>query len=1050
MGRRTGFAVGQVGTALLLLTVSALLLTPLDAGKPRDEKRGRWRRPPPPPGTAGTKLFHNEDDTLSWDNDELTRIQSLHLQDFSSVEDYLKSPNLAHYLALHPVEALHMTVAINLVFIGFQGDGSNKLDVNSDELMSWFRHVDHVLPHTRIALSELSCSTDAGHCAGTANASLPPSPLPSFVHLNMSCNVVAIQKGEVLAIFERAIAAFSRPMDPDHETGDQQVDALKLEPFIDSFITALGLDRGYTVLVVNPKWSASLPSYAYRLGFSDYELQLLNQQASMPELQPHQAAAKWGREPSPPMYASRHTHTGQGFYTGKKFQVTDLQSVSSSWAKAAAQYLSELEDFQRRVIKLLGPKTKGTAALMRAATLLQGHAELSQLLLATLKLAPEHLHNPRFRATHPLEDCPTPLWVSKTRWLLLDLTARRTDWGPALGGDGVVTHNTLPDVSYAFAETEEKRADKRLSKEDNESELELKNKLSIMRNQRLAQVANQQQHAKQLHVGQHLVHGLAPGEAPADQLLDPDGNPVGAGGSSSQEAQEEVDRHHQEALLQAELNVYEEFATVHCAGRINPPIVCVEAQEAVLDLKHTLEVMTKGSGNKMLLNPDHHWDIFGVEMDDEQTSATYSAAKDVFFSELSNVLSRGLRHVVAPPSATWHHRGYLHDTASPFAHKVHFTIYTIQDTSRVLGPWRLRGVHFDLEAFKQQLSRLAMPHQAFSFNQVTLNMLDDPVLAGAFAVSLRTSFLQVPHAVSDPVENEALYLDSRELALRLRQRFDMVNTRRVGSLDPHALLEVPVFVFELDRDVPVLIDEHYNARALEDLVVIVQNAANQDEHPTGMMCDGILLQRPLSPLKHALSAVVQHLGGVLPPHLGYNPGRKVVQHDWLWSVGAHPLSWTSWGGHYSQMHIDALHRSYILDAIDSSVDLVNSGIALLQSVAPVPETHQRISSMKSELQQLLQQFAQVVNVWRAMVAHGAVLEYHAAAEIITTSETLARTFVQHCRKVLADLHPHHCAARVGGLPRLLIIAIYGTSTTAGLAVASVLVLPLFKRKAKSI
>eukprot|EP00879_Flechtneria_rotunda_P013168 GHRR01013753.1.p1 GENE.GHRR01013753.1~~GHRR01013753.1.p1 ORF type:complete len:943 (+),score=342.78 GHRR01013753.1:553-3381(+) len=942
-----------------------------------------------------------------------------------------------------------MTVAINLVFIGFQGDGSNKLDVNSDELMSWFRHVDHVLPHTRIALSELSCSTD-GHCAGTANASLPPSPLPSFVHLNMSCNVVAIQKGEVLAIFERAIAAFSRPMDPDHETGDQQVDALKLEPFIDSFITALGLDRGYTVLVVNPKWSASLPSYAYRLGFSDYELQLLNQQASMPELQPHQAAAKWGREPSPPMYASRHTHTGQGFYTGKKFQVTDLQSVSSSWAKAAAQYLSELEDFQRRVIKLLGPKTKGTAALMRAATLLQGHAELSQLLLATLKLAPEHLHNPRFRATHPLEDCPTPLWVSKTRWLLLDLTARRTDWGPALGGDGVVTHNTLPDVSYAFAETEEKRADKRLSKEDNESELELKNKLSIMRNQRLAQVANQQQHAKQLHVGQHLVHGLAPGEAPADQLLDPDGNPVGAGGSSSQEAQEEVDRHHQEALLQAELNVYEEFATVHCAGRINPPIVCVEAQEAVLDLKHTLEVMTKGSGNKMLLNPDHHWDIFGVEMDDEQTSATYSAAKDVFFSELSNVLSRGLRHVVAPPSATWHHRGYLHDTASPFAHKVHFTIYTIQDTSRVLGPWRLRGVHFDLEAFKQQLSRLAMPHQAFSFNQVTLNMLDDPVLAGAFAVSLRTSFLQVPHAVSDPVENEALYLDSRELALRLRQRFDMVNTRRVGSLDPHALLEVPVFVFELDRDVPVLIDEHYNARALEDLVVIVQNAANQDEHPTGMMCDGILLQRPLSPLKHALSAVVQHLGGVLPPHLGYNPGRKVVQHDWLWSVGAHPLSWTSWGGHYSQMHIDALHRSYILDAIDSSVDLVNSGIALLQSVAPVPETHQRISSMKSELQQLLQQFAQVVNVWRAMVAHGAVLEYHAAAEIITTSETLARTFVQHCRKVLADLHPHHCAARVGGLPRLLIIAIYGTSTTAGLAVASVLVLPLFKRKAKSI
>lgn len=75
-----------------------------------------------------------------------------------------------------------------------------------------------------------------------------------------------------------------------------------------------------------------------------------------------------------------------------------------------------------------------------------------------------------------------------------------------------------------------------------------------------------------------------------------------------------------------------------------------------------------------------------------------------------------------------------------------------------------------------------------------------------------------------------------------------------------------------------------------------------------MMCDGILLQRPLSPLKHALLAVLQHLGGILPPHLGYNPSRQVVQHDWLWSVGGHPLSWTSWGGKYSQMHIDALHR----------------------------------------------------------------------------------------------------------------------------------------------
>jgi hypothetical protein len=38
------------------------------------------------------------------------------------------------------------------------------------------------------------------------------------------------------------------------------------------------------------------------------------------------------------------------------------------------------------------------------------------------------------------------------------------------------------------------------------------------------------------------------------------------------------------------------------------------------------------------------------------------------------------------------------------------------------------------------------------------------------------------------------------------------------------------------------------------------------------------------------------------------PRRKILTTDWLWSVGAHPLSWTSTGTAYSQLHIDALHR----------------------------------------------------------------------------------------------------------------------------------------------
>lgn len=45
---------------------------------------------------------------------------------------------------------------------------------------------------------------------------------------------------------------------------------------MDGFVAALGLDGGYTLLVLNPKWSPSLPSYGYRLGFSEQELALLH------------------------------------------------------------------------------------------------------------------------------------------------------------------------------------------------------------------------------------------------------------------------------------------------------------------------------------------------------------------------------------------------------------------------------------------------------------------------------------------------------------------------------------------------------------------------------------------------------------------------------------------------------------------------------------------------------------------------------------------------------------------------------------------------------
>ena len=39
--------------------------------------------------------------------------------------------------------------------------------------------------------------------------------------------------------------------------------------------------------------------------------------------------------------------------------------------------------------------------------------------------------------------------------------------------------------------------------------------------------------------------------------------------------------------------------------------------------------------------------------------------------------------------------------------------------------------------------------------------------------------------------------------------------------------QVPVFIFQLQRDTPVLIDEHYSAKALESMILVVMTSARQ-------------------------------------------------------------------------------------------------------------------------------------------------------------------------------------------------------------------------------
>ncbi len=50
-----------------------------------------------------------------------------------------------------------------------QGDGNARIHLDEMTLTEWFSHIDHLMPHTRISLADLSCLDD-GELPGRAAA----------------------------------------------------------------------------------------------------------------------------------------------------------------------------------------------------------------------------------------------------------------------------------------------------------------------------------------------------------------------------------------------------------------------------------------------------------------------------------------------------------------------------------------------------------------------------------------------------------------------------------------------------------------------------------------------------------------------------------------------------------------------------------------------------------------------------------------------------------------------------------------------------------------
>ncbi|GAX80726.1 hypothetical protein CEUSTIGMA_g8161.t1 [Chlamydomonas eustigma] len=965
---------------------------------------------------SGSKFF---DESITWDNDELSRIRVLHNKNFFDKEEFNKHSNVAEYLGLSPVEAIHMPVPLTIVFVGFSNDGNMGVDVSSEGLSDWFSHIDHILPHSRIELADLSCSED-GYCAGLVHGHHEhQKPVHSAVHLNFTCRVMVIQKRAVMATFERAIHAFSRPVDPHIETGAHQVDAKKMEAFINHFVESIGLIAQYTIVVVNPTWSTSEPAYGYRQGVSDKELEYLQQEGS--EQMRAMLRVMDIPEPALPDLEPKHSWWGRkdhANYNHNKFSVHDASWVSNTWVEAMEPYLKSEEDQRSRLLKTaLESGGKGAAASVQAVRVMRRmDGPLSSIMIEQLLGGGKRLYS-NFRTAHPAEDCLVSHWVGLRRWIYIDLTASGNDWGPALGGDGVVNKHSMPRVSNYFGPLAEAKKKARLESrsEVGSQEADMHAELMRTKSERQASTANSEYQAFMLK-RKAWDDSRAPGAPPVNSM-------------------DEVDkwgRKYKEALLRAELDTYHAWALRHCHQRPDPPMLCADIKEDVDKLRAQLSKLVASGEVTTELHPTHMWDIFGMGQLGEAEHGIHRAegqrVRDLFMAEMAGIMSKAIRHVIAPPTAVWRHGdlndGKLgrspHDVAPPFAKRVLFDVYVITERSKdTQGHFSSdSGAAFDIQAFFSQVQTLQVSgapgsgservHQAFRLNLHQLNMEQDYGIATAFAVSLRTGRPQIPSTQEHMEVSVIMYVDSRELEHHLWPIL-----KEYPSTTEHAVeLTVPVFIFRLQRHMAVLIDEHYSAKALENMIIVISNAAQQDEHPTGMMCNGALMSRSHAPEKEALGAVLQFLGGVLPPHMGVNPSGERVIHDWLWSVGAHPLSVTSTGLRYTDIQRDALARSYVLDAVDASVEMVNIGIRALESARISDHMQIHVHKNKDNIVSMLKLYSSVVEHWRAIMSYALLLEWGHMVDLLDRLNHEASEFHRLSVQVATAAEHLKCKGRV--------------------------------------
>eukprot|EP01114_Cavostelium_apophysatum_P019136 TRINITY_DN6079_c0_g1_i2.p1 TRINITY_DN6079_c0_g1~~TRINITY_DN6079_c0_g1_i2.p1 ORF type:complete len:413 (+),score=113.23 TRINITY_DN6079_c0_g1_i2:1714-2952(+) len=352
---------------------------------------------------------------------------------------------------------------------------------------------------------------------------------------------------------------------------------------------------------------------------------------------------------------------------------------------------------------------------------------------------------------------------------------------------------------------------------------------------------------------------------------------------------------------------------------------------------------------------------------------------DDFLSHLGSTIAMSLKHLVVPSSPLFE---------TPYAERVTFHLFILR-THESYNPRDPN--YFNYERFKQQILKLKLPTQEYAFTLKEIFINDDPALSVAYSTSLRTAVLPKLNAAGDFSTQEYLYLDSKELQHHLQV---LKTEERAHEADDtyearHVAKHIPLFLFSLDTDVPIFIDKYYVAKALSDMIIVVQSP--QASYESRLICN----EKPIywdlrNPLKAALANTALLVGGVVPPHISYDESRQSAYQNWVWSVGDSPFSYTSSHYYFSSFHRDIAFRNYVVYGLNETLQTVNRGVKLLLNQLTHTDNFKALEYLP--LENLTDVYHEIKKNWVEIATATFELDYVTATSKLKVIHSLSREF----------------------------------------------------------